>query len=292
VEIRGVHFGLTLLYSYLLPLYSIEETSSGLIFRKIAGASKGLMCIFNEKKLETHCSVPSGVVVSPSLLGLDRRVLFEELCRLTSTEKCISKYITLIYEPHDRELVLYSVYLSRNTDYYVNTVKWVYELVTEGSVKSSSYIIREFNRVKPALRGVLEKNLDSLSEAVELLRVRGIGVKSVKAYLLHAYGLTLHAPVDRHYASVLGVKPTQPNRQLCALRRLDCSACTLSCLYNYTTRLFGQFNGVVQSLSYIYGRLRSKRRSKLEEILVQDPSQYLDNIEKTLSRVLAVFTKS
>jgi hypothetical protein len=286
VEIRGVHFGLTLLYSYLLPLFSVEETSSGFVFRKIAGADRGLECVFRESTLETKCTAPSGVGVSPTLLGLSKRELFQEVCRRAGLEECIARHVTLIYEPRDKELVLYSVFLSRSTDYYVNTVKWVRELVVRGFVESSSYLTVEFNRVRGSLRGVLERGLDPLSEATELLSISGIGVKSAKAYLLHAYGLTSHAPVDRHYASVLGVKYTQPSKKLCVKLKLDCYNCPRSCVYGYTTRLLGSLNGVVQSLSYIYGRLKSKRRSSLEETLVPDPSKYLDEVERILSRVV------
>jgi len=286
VEIRGIHFGLTLLYSYLLPLFSVEETSGGFMFRKIAGAGKGLECVFREKDLLTNCRVISGGSISSSLLGLDKRALFLEVCVRAKLPECLSKYVTLIYEPLDRELVLYSVFLSRNTDYYVNTVKWVREIATRGEVSSTSYVAGEFYRVKQAFIGVIEKRLEPVSEAIELLCIRGFGVKSAKAYLLHAYGLTSHAPIDRHYASILGVKPRQPSKEFCAKLRLDCYKCTRSCVYGYTTRLLGPLNGAIQSLSYIYGRLKSKRRSSLEEILVPDPSQYLDEIEKILSRVV------
>ncbi len=292
MELKGVHFGLTLLYSYLLPLYSVKESSGGFVFRKIAGAGKGLECVFKERSLETHCKTPSGVEISKSLLGLDKRVLFEEVCKRTRLEECVARYVTLIYEPRDKELILYSVYLSRNTDYYINTVKWVYELVTRGVVSSTSYTIREFTKRRHDLRQVLDKNIDPISEAIELLSVKGVGVKSAKAYLLHAYGLTIHAPIDRHYASVLGVKPRQPSKRFCTTRRLECFSCTHSCLYGYTTRLLGPLNGIVQSLSYIYGRLKSKRRSDLEKVLVPDPSQYVEDIEKLLSKLLTTLKEA
>ncbi|MEM1832363.1 MAG: hypothetical protein QXJ97_12650, partial [Desulfurococcaceae archaeon] len=44
----------------------------------------------------------------------------------------------------------------------------------------------------------------------------------------------------------------------------------------------GVYNGVLQSLVYIYDRLRLKKRSEVEKILVKDPSIYLDKIEDLL----------
>ena len=290
MELKGIHFGLTLLYSYLLPLYSIEEINGGFVFRKVIGFSKGLECVFKESTLETKCKAPIGVNVSQSLLGLDKRRLFREICELVGFKDCFSKHITLIYEPRDKELILYSVYLSRNTDYYINTVRWIRNLVLKESISSSSFILREFNDARMSFKSVFEENLDPLSEAVKLLNIRGIGVKSMKAYLLHAYGLTEHAPIDRHYSRILKAKPIQPNKQMCIARRLQCSECTINCLYGYTTKMLRSLNGIVQSLSYIYGRLKLKRRSALEEIIVPNPSSYIDEFEKLLESISAKFT--
>ena len=292
MKLRGIHFGLTLLYSYLLPLYSIEEFNGGFLFRKITGVGKGLECVFREKNLETHCRIPSGVEISQGLLGLDKQILFREVCKRVGVENCIAKHITLIYEPRDKELIFYSVYLSRNTDYYINTVKWIYELVTKGTISSTSYTIKEFIKRRDYFRQILNKNADPLSEAIELLNIKGVGVKSIKAYLLHAYGLTIHAPIDRHYARILRAKPRQPSKNICAMLRLNCTTCTLKCLYGYTTRLFGLLNGIIQSLSYIYYRLKSKRRSIIEEILIPDPSHYVDDIEKLLNNILKLSPRS
>lgn len=284
MRIRGIHYGLTLLYSYLLPVVDVEETSYGFRFKYVAGSLKGLECAFREKVLEAECST-SSVVEHTSvehLLGLSKHNLFRELCRLLNLSECVVDNITLIYEPKYKKYVAYSVYLSRNTDYYANTVRWVREVVSEGYVKSTSYIAREFNRVKSQVDQVLERSLEHTGEAVELMSISGFGVKLAKAYLLHAYGLTEHAPVDRHYAVFLNAKPTKYPKSTCIKQMLNCSECSKQCPYAYSTKKYGVFNGVVQSLVYIYKRLVSKRKSPVESSLVKDAQHYADKLEEAL----------
>lgn len=284
LKIKGIHYGLTLLYSYLLPVIDVEETSYGFKFKYVVGSAAGLQCVFREGILETECTINSSKhSLVERLLGLDRHALFMELCKLLGLDKCVASSITLMHEPSYKKYVAYSVYLSRNTDYYINTVQWVRGLISRGAIKSTSYIAREFNNVKHQVDYVLGRGDEPLREAIGLMSLRGFGVKLAKAYLLHAYGLTEHAPVDRHYAEFLDVKTASPAKSTCIKFSLRCNVCTRHCPYSYSTRSYGVFNGVLQSLVYIYGRLVLGRRSKLEKILVKDAQYYADQLEKLLS---------
>lgn len=288
LRITGIHYGLTLLYSYLLPVINVVETSYGFVFGYATGAAKGLTCVFRESTLETECYASNRVdpQVVENVLGLSKWGLFRGLCGY-STRDCVVSNITLIYEPRYRVHVAYSVYLSRNTDYYANTIRWVREALVKGVVESPSYIAREFNSVRRTIDKVLRGRSSPLREALKLLEVRGFGVKLAKAYLLHAHGMTEHAPVDRHYAKILNLKRVNPPKTHCIKQRLDCTKCDKHCPYAYTTKRFSSLNGVVQSLAYIYGKLSSKRRTALEEILVRDPHQHLDKLENTLYSLTA-----
>jgi hypothetical protein len=279
--VEGVHYGLTLLYSYLLPVFNIEETPRGFVFEVDWGLFKGFRCVFDEESLVTECSdVPSELLGEVSrLLGLDKRIVFSEVCRLAGLDRCVAGVVTLIYSPRYKLPVAYSIYLSRNTDYYINTVRWVREALSRGVVESSAYIPREFNRVKSLIDQTLLRSKSPVEEALDLLEIKGFGVKSAKAYLLHAYGLTEHAPIDRHYLRVLGVKPAISKSKCISTGKLDCLRCSVNCAYRVATARFRELNGAVQSLAYIYGRLKSKRRSSLEEVLVKSPDYYIDHFE-------------
>lgn len=285
MRVKGVHYGLTLLYSFLLPLFDIEETGYGFVFRVSHGRYSGLECFFREESLETTCRTPGGVDPAVlSLLGVDKRDVFKEIGRLTGLERPVSSNVSLIYNPSYKLLVAYSVFLSRNTDYYVNTVKWAREAI-EGSPTSNSYIVREFVSVSSEIRRAIEGAKSPLEEALKLMSVRGIGPKTVHAYLLHAYGLTRYAPVDRHYARFLGATVKQPSKRKCLKQRLDCENCELSCAYALASNLLGSFNGAVQSLVYIESRLLSKRRTWLEEVLVKEPGYFAERLGKELESV-------
>ncbi|MEM5833689.1 MAG: hypothetical protein QXF04_04075 [Candidatus Aenigmatarchaeota archaeon] len=285
LKIKGVHYGLTLLYSYMLPLFEIEETPGGFVFRKMRGLGRWLTCEFNEEELETRCIVPCEVSRESveRVLGLEKQPLFGELCvRLNLPPSYCS--VTLLYEPADAKLVFYAVYLSRNTDYYVNTVKWTKQAVEHGAVESTSYIPREFNALKPRIDSVFAEYTDPAVLSVELLKLRGVGAKTVSAIMLHGYGLTEYAPVDRHYADYLGLNPRQPPKSACITSGFECSRCTRSCVYRYAVVKYGVYNGVVQSLTYIRARLKRSRRSIIEEVLVKETSWYLDIVESILEK--------
>lgn len=283
--VKGIHYGLTLLYSFLLPLFYVEETSEGFVFKVSHGRYSGLECSFREESLETTCRTPSGADPALlSLLGVDKRGVFKEIGRLTGSEKPVSSTVSLLYSPSYKLLVAYSAFLSRNTDYYINTVKWVREAL-EGSLFSNSYIVREFVEVSGEMKRAVGGDKPPVEEALKLMSARGIGPKTAQAYLLHAHGLTRYAPVDRHYARFLGVPMKQPPKRRCLKQRLDCGNCGSGCVYSIAHNLLGWLNGAVQSLVYIEGRLLSKRRAWLEEVLVKEPEYFAERLGKELESV-------
>jgi hypothetical protein len=276
------------MYSYYLPLFDIYETNKGFVFEKTNGLGKGLKCSFSETNLTTECVVPSSLSKEAlfKLLGLNKINVFADLCLVANMDECVSKIITLINEEEDSRYVFYSIYLSRNTDYYANTLKWAKQAIINGYVDSSSYISREFNKIKKSIDIVFDETSNPIDLACKLLFIKSVGVKSVASLLLHAYGLTRYAPIDRHYANYLGVKGKLMHKNTCIRRKMECSACNLhSCIYRQAVSKYGIYNGVVQSLVYINSRLKQTRRSEIEEILVRDPSLYVDDLEKLLIKV-------
>lgn len=292
VKIKGIHYGLTLSYSYMLPLFDIEEAENGFLFRKARGFGGGIECYFDETSLETECAVPSHIDNNSikDLLGIEKLQVFREICGIAGLDECASQHITLMYEPRDSRLIFYAIYLSRNTDYYVNTVRWVRSLLARGDTGGASFLEEELRENIDLIDSVFSLSAGPVDIAVSLLGIKGVGVKSAKALLLHGYGLTEHAPIDRHYARFLGLAASSISKSYCARARLNCAVCERDCIYNYSVRKLGIYNGAIQSLLYIYGRLRS-RRSKLEELLVKRSAEYREGLKLLLGRLSDFISK-
>lgn len=274
IEIDGVDYGYSLYYSYLLPLFDIEPTENGFAFRKVVGFCSKIECVFHRDSLKTVCKVPPNCVeYSKHVLGVDSRWGFKELCKVYGYEKCFAERITLLYSPKDARLVFYAILLSRNTDYFVNTLRWFKELVHTGSIESDGYIAKQFLEIKESVDRVFD-SIDKVNElTISLLKLRYVGLKTVSALLLHAFGLTEYAPIDRHYTWYLSkalpnFKPMQIRKEVCIRNQLNCLECPYRerCLYG-ATKIFGKLNGYIQSLAYLSRRI-SMARNTLEGILV------------------------
>lgn len=286
--IKGINYGLTFLYSYMLPMIHIEETASGFRFGFKLDRDSVIDCIFREDNLETTCSItisPELYVVN-SIMGIERHHLFYDICEFINRTNCISRRVSLVYSPLFKTQIAFTIYLSRNTDYFTNTIRWMKELLATDEINSSSYQVKEFRRYRQGLAQATITGHDYKMESIELLKIPGFGVKSVNAYLLHAYGLTRNAPIDTYYARFLGLSHrASPRKEHCVSIHLDCLNCSKKCPYHYAISRYGVYNGVLQSLVYILERLKKRKRSDLEEILVRDPSVYIDELEKEISLI-------
>lgn len=287
LKIHNIHYGLTLLYSYLLPVIDVVETTEGFKFQFTRGVFNGIECFFNENNLETECVISDSMsrVMIQNILGLSKHDLFIKLCDVLELNDCVANEITLMFEPIYKREILYAIYLSKNTNYYINTIRWTRVVLEKGYIDSASFIPREFNKVKNQIDKVLAENTSIHREVVNLLRIPGVGLKSIKAYLLHAYGLTQHAPIDRHYARFLDLTSINIDKKHCLNTELKCEHCQFKCPYSHTMKKFGLFNGVVQSLVYIHSRLVFSRKSRLEEILVKDPSKYTSRLVEVFKAI-------
>ncbi|WP_440059764.1 hypothetical protein ACSU1N_00980 [Thermogladius sp. 4427co] len=282
--IRGVNYGLTLYYSYSLPLFEIEETSNGFVFRKAYGYCRNLNCRHNKHTMDTECYIPSDCEAYEPILGLDKTFLFREFLEKNgmSTNRGL---VTLVYSVYDRELIAYSIFLSQNTVFHVNTVKWLREFLSSGYVNSGSYQVREFMNNYSMVKTITGIGKPFV-EAIRLMDLRLFSVKSANAYLLHAYGLTEYAPIDRHYMYYLkglGLNLRTPSKKVCKKNGLRCEGCRFSskCLYAWTRSKFGYYNGVIQSIAYI-ARSLGKTRHRNVDVLVSGFEDIVEAYDKLL----------
>jgi len=300
LSLSDVNYALSLYFSYLLPLFDVEVISDRLVFIKKHGACKGLKCVYKDN--ETICTLPKHCSKEDlyAILGISTQYLFKELTRIVSVTNSLESLdkITLMYSPRDRLWVFVTIFLSRNTDYYMNTIKWVNIMLDHNCFDTpnkcfediASYQYRQFVEVHKDIASILTSKLEVLDEALKLLKLKHVGLKTIYAYLLHAHGYTQYAPIDRYYRSLLeelGVRGILPGKTTCIDHSLKCSECKLysRCLYAKAYRLFGKYNGVIQSLSYIYGRLQKavkhwRSASEVEKTLIEKI-----DVDKTLSEL-------
>ena len=272
MRVKGINYGLSLYSSYILPLFDLEEVSGGFIFKKKHGAYTRLICRFDKRNLETNCKIPRHwpEEVVYKTLGLDKHYLYQKLAADVDGRGLVDT-ITLMYSPPDKTLVAYTIYLSQNTNYHTNTVRWVRELLETGVIKARSYQVSWFMENKNLIRESTSLG-DPLEEAARLLTLRGVGFKGSQAYLLYAHGLTEYAPLDRHYRALVSeyLDLPPPDKKFCLRAFFNCERCPLSgeCVYSRLRSRLGYFNGVLQSIVYIAGSLKKAGDRGIIEVLV------------------------
>ncbi len=179
--------------------------------------------------------------------------------------------IRLSISTMDKWLVFASCFLSRATNYYSNTVKWVRAIasVNVDSAKrvdlvsvSTSFQVRQFNYLlkNTDILEVLAEVGNDLSELIALrrrmLKYPFIGVKTVDAYLLFSTKHSVFTPIDRHYKSFarefLGLKEyVEPRKDLCS--SYYCWNCHRRnrCLAWFSMNSFGRLSGWIQTIAYL-----------------------------------------
>ncbi len=192
----------------------------------------------------------------------------------------------LAVDPWDVRAIFYAIFLSRNTDYHANTVRWVRELARrardEGHLMAldprevgSSYQLAQLAEIKDDLGCVL----GSLRPGPELLGSEGtfkalkprllalphVGPKTVHAFGLFCLALTHLAPADRHLLAIaraVGLADEDarvPRKELCL--RYDClggpERCPQAreCITAILMRELGHMAGWFQTAAFLYGSL-------------------------------------
>lgn len=301
LRVEGVDYGLSLYFSYQLPLYMVYRYGDTLFFMKKYGFCGGFRC--SSTGSYTRCLIDYECYTEYALriLGVEPYGIWRRfLDKIGLDPNGILGSITVMYSPDDKLLILSSIYLSRNTDYYRNTIRWIKTMISEGCYSKPSrclgiirsYQYREFTSIIEDVNMIQYRYRwsDKIEEALALLNLRGIGLKTINAYLLHTYGLTKYAPIDRYYREFLksiGIEGIIPPKNKCPLK---CGECRLAdkCLYHRAMKLFSRVNGFIQSISYIYGRLKRIvggriKPTPLEKVLlgklIDSPGKFIYEIE-------------
>ncbi len=160
--------------------------------------------------------------------------------------------------PGDEDLVFVTAFLTQNTEYHVNVLRWTKALFSrserlEEIAEAAPEVGRSYQlrRLPDAVRGYLA--LGRPRDRAALLRIKGVGPKIADLFLLFT-GDTTSAPVDKHYMRVapkLGLTGRAPEPSYC--RRYACEACPLarSCLRWQSYSRLGRLAGWVQTVAYL-----------------------------------------
>jgi len=284
------NLALSLKASFSLPLFKNLNPNT---FVKIYGHGSGM--VFKTDGKSTYyrgCSLREALVLSGAW--------FNPLENAKKLSRRRASYIYRFWEafqglsiavnPWDLRAMLYSIFLSKNTRYHVNTVKWLREMVAEAGDEDGlasldprafggSYQLYQLAEIKHRLDEALSEvrsGLKSLGSEKAFARVKAgllplpyVGSKTVHAFGLFCLGLTYLAPADRHLVSIaksIGViddDAETPKKKLCL--KYDCSTdhsgCPIfeKCLTAILTKGFGAMAGWLQTATYLYGALYLSR---------------------------------
>ncbi|MEM1931431.1 MAG: hypothetical protein QW780_00825 [Sulfolobales archaeon] len=199
--------------------------------------------------------------------------------------------LSISASPWDTFEILTAAFLSRNTDFHKNTVRWVktflrelasptgvyVDLIAQAAIsvyrEYRSYQLLQFVEVLDKLVAIA-RMVPAMPPSVtrrNLLKVKYLGPKVADSFILHSGLDTSRAPVDIHYmrflkkSGLLGGEYIQPRKSYCTT--YECSTCPASqkCVYAHTVRLFKSLNGFTQTAAYIMDKLRIKRCEDIDK---------------------------
>jgi hypothetical protein len=284
----GFHTDISLKASFTLPIFKFHDN----YIVKFYGYKSGLTFKVDDRRILFSGCTPyeslllSGAWFNPNIhvksLGrVESQIIYEFLE--------VFPGLGIAVDPWDPLIVFYSIFLSRNTDYHNNTVRWVRNIALKALCESnlpsmdlklfgSSYQLSQLDAIKGMIVEAFSgfdfglnvfQSMDSFSKLKrKLLRIPYVGCKSVYAFGLFCFGLTLLSPVDRHLTSIarlLGLVDDYvvPDKRLCA--KYDCYINSMSCvnadkcLMAILMRRFKVMAGWLQTASYLYGSLYLSR---------------------------------
>lgn len=171
--------------------------------------------------------------------------------------------IGISISPGDEGLIFVVSFLTQNTDYYSNVLRWtralferserLEDIAAEAPKVGGSYQLRRLPRAVERYLSLKPKT------RLDLLAIEGVGPKTADLYLLYT-GDTSAAPVDKHFArsaSDLGLAGEPPNPRYC--RRYSCAECPLAgrCIRGQAQFRLGRLAGWVQTVVWLSSNRRT-----------------------------------
>ena len=280
----------TLLFpSFALPLFTRDNN----VYIKRWGACSGLKIWIenNEVYIEhdsTQCidyalNYVLGRWCSFETLSCSYGIRDERFSYVLSSLKELYPYMGVSTSPLDDIALFVSIFLSRNTDFHVNVVKWmnrmfmlcgddwdcIVRILRERPTSiGSSYQIKQLAEVLPQYLELRDVVLASDSDTVkrELLKLKYVGPKVAFAYILFVKLDSRYAPLDVNFLTFLRqlrLVPEDcilPKKELCI--RYSCDDCPSNnrCLEYIVRQYVERFAGLLQTIVYVHVKKLCKRK--------------------------------
>lgn len=268
--------------SFLLPLVSIS--SDGLKAVKEYGHCSGVQLIIEDNKLYALSNSIECLKYSEYLSGLWFNAE-DYLGSVSRDFKTIIKNLMTLYadigiptSPLDDLEVFTSIVLSRNTNYHRNTVNWVKRLLqTFSSLEllvyaepdslahriSNSYQVLELPKIIDCYLRVRNSLSGPSENSRTLLKCRGVGPKTLYAYMLFVKLDTGYAPIDTNLLSFLNrlrslrdviSELVLPAKEYCL--KYVCDECPKNntCIEAFLKNALGSLNGWFQTIAFLHNK--------------------------------------
>ena len=270
--------------SFLLPLVSISDNT----LTKMWGVCRGLRARKSGAKIIVEHGDSQCIEYAYEILGLwftpsadsvsdDYRDFAEILVENYS-------WFGIATSPLDDVELFASIFLSQNTDFHVNVVKWMSRILEiYGSIDAvlsvsvdrlvkdvgKSYQVRNLlqalNKYMELRNTLIACNSEEARPA--LLSIKGVGPKVLHSYLLFVKKDLNCAAVDKNLLSFLkrfevlsNIVADMPRKDMCT--KYSCQFCSFNkrCTYYRFHRAFGRLSGWIQTIAYMHNKLLCRNR--------------------------------
>lgn len=276
----------TLFYpSFILPIIKVHENKAvklwGICKELVVSKKDSELVVKHEDKMcLDYADEILGLWSIPAKLGIIEKK-YREFVEVLMTEY---SWFGIATSSLDDIEVFSSIFLSQNTDFHINVVKWIRSIMEKygsieaiGSLKasdiiknvSSSYqvlnlvhVLKEYLRYREL---ILKKNPE---EAIlYMLKIKGIGPKVSHAYLVFVRKSTIYAPIDRNFISFLrkfeatfNLIANAPKKDYCI--NYSCGVCPINtnCTYYRVRNAFNAFTAWIQSIAYVHNKIMCKHK--------------------------------
>jgi len=279
----SVNLEATLRPSFTLALFERVGPSE---WRKVAGAHRG--CVLGQRGSQVYSDAGEEPLAHWSGAWFSPEREFEVVGGgLSPRERSIvgallsaHAGLSLSVSPHDMELMLIPVALSRRTDYERNVLRWCRAMWCRASTLSevlrldfrlvgTSYQLEQLKATLQDFTAKVAPRLPDLKDPWELrmalMECRYVGPKVADAYILFTKVDVSAAPVDVHMVRMalrLGLADFDalPSKALCS--RFACYECPASdgCLRAALSRKYGGLAGWLQTALYVHDKLYCQAR--------------------------------
>uniref|UniRef100_A0A7C2Z906 HhH-GPD domain-containing protein n=1 Tax=Ignisphaera aggregans TaxID=334771 RepID=A0A7C2Z906_9CREN len=274
-----------LLYpSFILPLMDVERDKAvkrwgfcgGLVVKKFGSR---IEVEHNSRQCLDYAEYILGFWYKPQSFTITDRK-YRELVETLLNEYC---WLGIATSPADDIEIFISIYLSQNTDFHRNVLRWVRSILEHyGSAENFVHrdigdVARDIGKSYQLLNLVegLRMYMDCREVALGmdddmvkkcLFRIKGVGPKVFNAYMVYARRSLDYIPIDKNlkdfikrFDATSSLVARDPIKSRCAKYR--CGQCPQAtfCTHYRLYSVFGRLGAWLQTVAYVHNKLVCRR---------------------------------